>query len=508
MGCSFRTKERLLGDRLDSTFYLPKLVENELRLRRSGLSLRPFESLVSNGRRVIYIDTHTLDREKAPSSWVRWITSDDFEKEGFFVDTETNLRVSTDFAKAYPKGRLRLGELLIKVKGPNQLAAYVERIPEIEIVLVSGTIWGCIVDKNIVDPWYLTTVFESPYGRTARTRRRVNTNVEFTSPNDLAEIKIPLPTLDAQVYIGNKVRQAEMLRQKTLVLDSQRKAITQEAIGFPYESKSTLGYKLIYPELGYRLDAKFYSPDANAVRTRLRGRSVTIRELNPIVSNGFEHRDFVEDGRPYLTVREVSSGRLIMDSAPRIPYSIRVPERANLTPQSVLVVRTGSICMSVLPMTEDCHACLSSDLIRLEFREKGVAGAVTAFLNSQHGRALLGAASYGAVQPHIGQEDLLDTPVPLSLVSHGQQVDELYRLSESAYRCSRRLTNAARLLVEALIEHKVTESELIAAHQDPARDRELLARLTPKGIDVAGEPPLFPDLDALYDLLGKEVGAV
>ena len=56
-------------------------------------------------------------------------------------------------------------------------------------------------------------------------------------------------------------------------------------------------------------------------------------------------------------------------------------------------------------------------------------------------------------------------------------------------------------LVEALIEQKVTEVELIAAHNDAERDRKLLARLTTRGLDVADAPPLFPDLDALFELL-------
>lgn len=67
-----------------------------------------------------------------------------------------------------------------------------------------------------------------------------------------------------------------------------------------------------------------------------------------------------------------------------------------------------------------------------------------------------------------------------------------------------RLTTSAKLLVEALIEGQATESDLIAAQKmlekgDPSADREILSRLTRKGMDIAGEPPLFPDIDRLYN---------
>ena len=69
-----------------------------------------------------------------------------------------------------------------------------------------------------------------------------------------------------------------------------------------------------------------------------------------------------------------------------------------------------------------------------------------------------------------------------------------------------KLTTAAKLLVEALIEGQVAEADLIAAQkaleaEDRTADREILSRLTRKGMDVAGEPPLFPDLDGLYNAL-------
>jgi len=75
--------------------------------------------------------------------------------------------------------------------------------------------------------------------------------------------------------------------------------------------------------------------------------------------------------------------------------------------------------------------------------------------------------------------------------------------ADHSFRNATRLTSAARTLVEALIERKVSEKELVAAHKDASADRALLARLTVDGLDVAGADPLFPDLDRLEELIQK-----
>jgi hypothetical protein len=65
------------------------------------------------------------------------------------------------------------------------------------------------------------------------------------------------------------------------------------------------------------------------------------------------------------------------------------------------------------------------------------------------------------------------------------------------------LVLTARLLVEALIERKVTEAELVAAHNDPEADASLLSRLTAKGLDAADADPLFDDLARLCELIDE-----
>jgi type I restriction enzyme S subunit len=119
--------------------------------------------------------------------------------------------------------------------------------------------------------------------------------------------------------------------------------------------------------------------------------------------------------------------------------------------------------------------------------------------------------SYGAVQPQIGQDELMALPIPKFVIEAKDTILELITTAESAIRMSKSLTTSAKLLVEALIECQIDESILISAQDqlqvgDDSLDRSILARLKTDGLDGKGQP-LFPDIDHLYALLTQAAQA-
>ena len=97
--------------------------------------------------------------------------------------------------------------------------------------------------------------------------------------------------------------------------------------------------------------------------------------------------------------------------------------------------------------------------------------------------------------------------VPDSLKHDWFACDDRMVLAGQACEVATRLISTTKFLVEALIEGLVTEQQLICAQQaldadDNSLEREILGRLTTKGLDGDGDP-LFVDLDQLYDLLAQ-----
>jgi len=130
------------------------------------------------------------------------------------------------------------------------------------------------------------------------------------------------------------------------------------------------------------------------------------------------------------------------------------------------------------------------------------------FFETKVGRAITERHSFKSTRPELTRDEIAKCLVGLLDEASMAKVADLARNRTIATNFSTNLTVAAKFLVEALIEGHLTESELEAAQQalengDNGLDKAILARLTAKGIDIEDEPPLFPDLDALYQLLAE-----
>lgn len=320
--------------------------------------------------------------------------------------------------------------------------------------------------------------------------------------------KIPIPKLDddSKKYIGDKLRQAERLRAWAKARGASIDAlVSNDAMKSACEITQKQHNRPQPDDLSHRLDPKYYGNRAVSVLRQAKALGKPLSSLVKGIANGFEERVFFDTGRDYITVTEVSSGRLDLSSAPKIADASDVPDKAIIHERCVLVVRTGSIGTAVKVDARDRGAVISSHLIRLEFADEADAAAVAAYLCSTAGRVLQHKISYGAVQPQIGQDELLVLPIPQFVLNAKEQILTLVTERESAIRAAKALTTTAKLLIEGLIEGQLTETELIAAEQalqggNNKLNRRILTRLKNDGVDGQGAA-LFGDLDELDRLV-------
>ena len=84
--------------------------------------------------------------------------------------------------------------------------------------------------------------------------------------------------------------------------------------------------------------------------------------------------------------------------------------------------------------------------------------------------------------------------------------------ADTLFKLSTRLIQAAKTLVEALIEGQLTEHQLIQAQQaledgDNSLDQAILSKISSEGYAIDGAAPLFSDIDELYRLLESSAQA-
>lgn len=363
--------------------------------------------------------------------------------------------------------------------------------------------------KPEYDEGYVAAFLCSWWGERALEQGVAGSTGQINMVNDhVRSVPVITPDFLAQKYIGEKVRQADRLRAWAKQLQHQLRGLVtippiENALSVSNKKSSWAASTDLIP----RLDPKYYGSRAMAVFHATADSGVLLRDLVASICNGFEERAFYEHGIQYITVSEVSSGRLDLSSAPKIHFSTKIPNKARVNEKCVLVVRTGSIGTAVKVDEQDKDVVISSHLIKLEFKSEEIAAAVALFLNSEAGKVLLHKISYGAVQPQIGQDELLTLSIPRETIDQAPELLRLMIAYENSIRSASSLILTAKSLVEALIKGQLTEQQLVNTQKalesgDNSLDRDILFKLTTKGLDYGGDP-IFADLDQLYVLLAQ-----
>lgn len=491
-----------LDDRIDAEFYNPEALRTIQRMEDVG-EVVTLGSLIQEGYRVVYHGTDSINGLKQ-DQLLPFLSPTQIDKDGA-ISFEIADQLPKYYKDEYPKGLAKEGELLVEVKGNVSKVAVVPSVFP-KNLMVSGSLYKASINQNKADTHYVLAFLKSASGQVLKDRLTSNTIINYIAKDALYSIPVFKIAMPAQKYIGEKVRQAERLRSLVKQLDCELNDLVlsnalEEANRTAIQSFNRVDVEDMFP----RLDPKYYGNRSLSVLHAAASSSHSLDSLKKSINNGFEERDFVDSGIDYITVSEVSSGRIELSTAPKISELTDIPDKAYVNERCVLVVRTGSIGTAVKVDVRDKNAVISSHLIKLEFDTEELAAAVAAFLNSASGKILQRKISYGAVQPQIGQDELLALPIPCFVLDNADSILALTQAKENAIRCSRWLTQSAKLFVEDLIEGQITELQLVSAQQvldasDESLDRALLERMTAEGIDGEGEP-LFDDIDQLYDLL-------
>ena len=160
----------------------------------------------------------------------------------------------------------------------------------------------------------------------------------------------------------------------------------------------------------------------------------------------------------------------------------------------------------IVDSVNDSEMVATSGFSVLRFSSLAQAAFYHAWLRTDDATAQLMRWNSGSAYPAIDDDVPLNIIVPEFEQEYVDSWGHKLLDAQFAYVYARRLTEAAKALVEALIEGQLTEQQLIQAQQsmddgDSSLDQAILSRLSNEGYAVEGTTPLFSDLDELYRLL-------
>lgn len=362
-------------------------------------------------------------------------------------------------------------------------------------------------DTEKLDPYFLVAYLNGPTGQIAIWREAYGATrpaIDFPSVRSLI---VPSVGNLVQKYIGDKVRQAERLR--AWAASAQEETVREMPAYKPMISHYAECSYRVSPDilLSARLDSSFFHPDHRALDSKMKESGCQyFGKVAFAVKPGWNKKS--SDSFLYYEIGglNVSNGTIV----PVETLTSEAPSRATTA------VKHGDVLVStvrpnrknvgfVIEDAQDIPMVATSGFSVIRFESLVDAAFYHAWLRTDDATSQLMRWNSGSAYPAIDEDVPLQIFVPEFDASLRERLGQTLLDTHFALLHSAKLTNAAKLLVEDLIEGQITEAQLIAAEQalqagNDALDRKILSRLKADGIDGKG-PALFSELDELYRLL-------
>jgi type I restriction enzyme S subunit len=362
-------------------------------------------------------------------------------------------------------------------------------------------------DKNS-DSHYISAFFNSSFGY-LQSRRLVSGGIQgHVMPNPFKKLLVITPHALAQKYIGDKVRQAERLStfaNSIAVHLIERFSLRDHIQAFRTSKNHQCSTRNLASE---RLDAPFYLPEHIELRKALQCESaVPLGTYCQLVAERWKKSelDFL-----YFEIGslDVGSGRITPTKTKTRNAASRAQRLLKQWDVLVSTVRPNRKNVGFVTQgnAEGIPLVASTGFAVLRFQDKETAAFFHSWLRSDVATQQLVQWNAGGSYPTIEEEVVPRILVPAFSANTIREIGRKCIAGIQARDLTANLCNAAKLLVEALIERKITEDELIHAQTrleqgDDSADRAILSRLFEGGWDATETRPLFPDLDAYYETL-------
>ena len=500
-----RIDSTTLCDRLDASYYTPEVLANEALLRAAGsLELRALIDTAGSNYGVL-----PPSEDYLPSgTGVPLIRGGDLDG-GAIRDPE----IDAPLAFKNVRGTANAGDVLLLIKGACiDGAAGVALVSERHAGSVFNGSCYRIKTGPACDAGFLVAFCQTKFLLVQKRREIANTGIAYNAESSVLGYLIPRFSFDAQRYIGDKVRQAEQLRERARVLEadvaSAHSRYVPPPTGIDFGKRTR---RLAARDMTERLDAHFY-PAAVEQYVRQAGMTRSLGELTSLLVSG-QTQPEAEVGVHQATVTNL--GRSFVEGTLRLVTKPNNDSR-RLEPHDLLLCNAAHnksyIGRDVCYCQVDGAVYPSTEVMVLRVdRSQIPASFIRHYLKSEIGYLQIQSTIRG-ITAHSYPGDVRTLKIPIPQVQSSEK-DEWFANDDKmlmAGRCvdtAHHLTSGAKILVEQLIEGAITETDLVAAQQalesgDRTADRALLQQL--RQGDDADAASLFTDLDDLYELIDAD----
>jgi restriction endonuclease S subunit len=383
----------------------------------------------------------------------------------FEIDFTNSIPVPEIYYKN-ERARLRQNDILLAVKGAtiasNKSVCFVEKEPLRAIV--NGSIFRFQVKEGINAKYIVYALCFENSKRQMNLLLIANNAVNYLDRTVINNLLIPLPPLSIQnevvetmqsAYNQKKQKEAEAHR----LLDSIDGYMLNElGIKLP-EVEEKMCFVVSSEEVQEnRVDAFYYQPSFVKLIEAMRKSSFEIKTLGNLsikIINGFDFREFIETGIPYLRVSNIKPNSFDTSDVKFIPV-FSISKDIELENGDLLITRKGTYGNSVIVDDEHKRMVISSEIFRVVLKKDNVnPHYVAIWLNSNIAKQLFNRISAGGIMGHLSQDALKNIQIifpPLEI--QNKIAEEVKRRTSEAERLKAEATaiiDEAKKQVEEMI---------------------------------------------------------
>jgi type I restriction enzyme M protein len=431
-------------NRIDSHFYRPEFIQFYQQLEKTKFEIKTIgeiaEKVTSGATPLSKGDAYTSKYEGIP-----FIRSGDINEDKQINFYEV-VYIKEDIHNKLLKGsKLKKGDVLIAIVGATigQVSIYdYDKEANINQAIALVRL------KQEINPEYVKAFMISKLGqkqldRIKRPVARANINLD-----EIRSLKIILPSLEIQNKVISLMQTAyeeQKNKEKKIneFLDSINDYVLDElGIRLP-ELKHKMVYVVNSDEVqNKRADAYYYQPKFEEVEKAIKKGKFQVKDLQQITElliNGFDFRDFVDDGVMYLRVSNVKPNRLDLSDVMFVP-NMDITKDIKLKEGDVLLTRKGTYGVATVADKESEKYLISSEIFRIVLKEGLNPFYLSSWLNSGCQQIIFNRIKTGGIMGHLSQEALLQIEIPLP---------PLYVQNKIAEEVKQRMRKAEQLQKEA-----------------------------------------------------------
>lgn len=486
----------IIFHRIDPNPHRPKYIDSDIKLEKFSNTAK-LSQLLLKGKQGLSGGATPLGANYVANG-VRFIRTG--EVKDCWIDASKCAFISIEDDNAIKRSRLLASDVLLTITGAcfGKSAVVSNELLPANISQHSVR----IRTKQELNPYFLVAYLNSSTGQLQIFKQTVGSTRQAIDYIGIREIRVPIPDRRIQDYIGAKIELAERCRTEAAFRIKRVQTCLAEVLGvdlfqkidvtpFTKDTFNVLSTRpscsVVAPEgLMGMIGAHCYAPIHIAVEAVLENeglRQHSFAEIAVEVVNGFDCREFVESGTPYIKVADLKPGRLEKSKAQKVALRpTDIPEKQRILDGDLLITRKGSygICASVMKRDED--VIISSEIIRVRLNSEFIADYVAAFLNSEFGHSKFDRVATGTMMLGISHGNLADIRIPWIGTDSQKLIATEHGLWRESLETTDRLVAEAKSDIEAMIGGTLDTKSIQSSTLKPPTWEDIKKELKEKNI--------------------------